>query len=732
MALQVTGRTVAAGVERVEIPGIGELSLALPEPLAALRDEALASQSQPCPGIPEFALADARAWEASRGDDWLIWRARRCAERLRSLPLKLEPGELLAGKPRFHAPGEDELPALEEAHRVLAEVPPYPGGDAGHFHPDWEKLLRLGVAGILREIDELAARPGLDEEQRTFYAACRIVMEAFSEFIGRIGQACDEMAECEPQDAGRWRELAGICRRVATEPPTSFHEALQLMFAGQIALWFAEDHGLTSPGRIDQTLYRFYAADIEAGRLTPSEALHLLCCLYIHQNRILWPGSAVAVMVGGKDTQGQNVTNAVTYLALAARQATQLVYPTVGLVWHRDLPDDLMEYTMRMLATGIGDPALFNDETISAGLRDHGVRQEDCHNYVNSTCVEIKVAGASNIWVTHPYINLAQGLLDALNQIADGSVPEPQSFEDLQEQVRAAIALRVEQAAQQMDRMWKQRSITGCFPFASCVISDCLERGRDYDRGGARYNWVENSFIALANLVDGLVAIRELVYDKQELSLGELNAILRANFAGHEGLRQRIINTLPVYGNDDDRADALAVEWSEFIIAKTEEQTVGLHRYVPGMFCWVMHERMGSETGATPDGRLCGLPLADGAGASQGRERCGPTASVLSTTRWDHRPMLGGVVQNLKFTKDMLADPEGRKAARGVIETYLQRGGFEIQVNVVSRDTLLDAQAHPEKYQDLLVRVAGYSDYFVKLNRDMQNEVIARSEHGLQ
>jgi formate C-acetyltransferase len=191
------------------------------------------------------------------------------------------------------------------------------------------------------------------------------------------------------------------------------------------------------------------------------------------------------------------------------------------------------------------------------------------------------------------------------------------------------------------------------------------------------------------------------------------------------------MNTLPKYGNDNDVPDALAKEWAEFLIASTESNTVGLHRYVPGFFCWVMHERMGSDTGATPDGRLAGWPLADGAGAAQGREERGPTASVLSTTKWSHRPVLGGLVHNAKFSRSLLKTEQGRKGLRGVIETYLRRGGFEIQINVVGKETLLDARKHPEQYRDLLVRVAGYSDYFVHLNNKMQEEVIARTEHTL-
>jgi len=348
---------------------------------------------------------------------------------------------------------------------------------------------------------------------------------------------------------------------------------------------------------------------------------------------------------------------------------------------------------------------------------------------MNSTCVEIKVPGASNMWVTQPYFNFPLCLLDVMNAVAEGKQPEPATFDELSQRVRDALAAKIGAAAERLDGVWNQRAETGCFPLASCVISDCLERGQDFDRGGARYNWVENSSVGLANLVDSLVAVKHLVYDEKEMSLAEFQSIVQSDFEGREPLRLRIMNTLPKYGNDDDAADALAKGWAEFFIAETESNTIGPHRYVPGFFCWIVHERFGRETGATPDGRRAGWPMADGAGAAQGRERNGPTASALSTTKWSHRAALGGLVHNVKFSKSALQSDHGRQALRGVIETYMQRGGFEIQINVVSKDTLLDAQQHPEQYQDLLVRVAGYSDYFVHLNANMQAEVIERTEH---
>lgn len=717
----------------VDIPGFGEpFSLQLPPEIQLLRERALTLQRQGQPGIPELPLAEARAWlEHGSDEDWLLWRARWVAARLRALPLDLEPGERIVGKPLFRQPTESEADELRKAQEVLATIPPFPGGDAGHFHPDYEKLFRKGIRGLLEEVHWRRRAADGNEERKTFYEACGLALQALSDFIQRTSEACRGMAVRDPSHADSWQELGVLCHRMATEPPETFHEAIQLLFLTEVALWFGEEHGLTCPGRLDQLLQPFYEADLAAGRLTRREAFELICCLYIQMNRILMPGSAVAVMVGGRDRQGRDVTHELTYLALAARQATRLVYPTVGLAWHRGTPGELMDFAVRMLASGIGDPAFFNDEVIVQGLRDHGVSEADSFNYMNSTCVEIKVVGASHIWVTAPYFNLPQGLLEVMEQVARGDAPEPESFEELSERVRGNLAHTIRQAAEHLHRVWQERGRTGGFPLASCFIADCLERGQDFDRGGARYNWVENSFVGLANLVDSLIALKHLVYERREFSLAEFYRLLETDFEGREGLRHRILNMLPKYGNNHNEADALAREWAEFLMDSTESNTVGEHRYVPGFFCWIMHEHLGRQTGATPDGRRAGWPLADGAGGAQGRERNGPTASVLSTTYWPHRRALGGLVHNAKFSSAVLRTEQGQKALRGVIETYLQRGGFEIQVNVVSKETLLEAQSHPELYPDLLVRVAGYSDYFVHLNRNMQEEVIARTEHGL-
>ena len=726
----------AANLKAIYIPGLKEpLRLELPPNIAALREKAFELQHKNNSDsffiypLPEIALADAAVWSAHReNEDWQIFKARKFAARMAAILISLDKDERIIGKPLRRYTSDKEKKLLETAKKTLKSMPPWPGGDECHFHPDYEKIFRVGIGGILKEINQYLVSDHISKEKHVFYEACRIAMEGFQAFIQRYAKGCMAMAEKDRSHADTWRKLAKICHHIATKPPETFHQAIQFMNLIAFACWFGQDAALTCYGRMDQTLYRFYQADLAGGRITAQEAFELICCLYINQNQWHRLGSAIAVMVGGLDHKGNDLTNDLTYLCMAARQATRLCYPTVALAWHRNTPEELMKFSINMLASGIGDPAFFNTELIAEGLREHGVSIADSYNFMNSTCVEIKVVGASNIWVARPYINCPGALLEVIQAEVDKEMSPAETYDVFTKRVRACLACKIQTAAENLDKIWQQRTVTGICPFFSCLTRDCLERGLDFDRGGARYHWVENSWVGLANLADSMIAIKRLVYKNKEITLLELWTILKNNFKDNEDLRQKIINTLPKYGNDNDEIDDMAKKWAEFLIQTTESNTVGGHRYVPGFFCYIVHELFGSKTIATPDGRLAGTALADGAGPAQGREKRGPTAGVLSTTKWHHGKGLGGIVYNVKFNNSFFKTATDRQAVRNLIETYLERGGFEIQVNVVSATTMRAAQKNPELYQDLLVRVAGYSDYFVHLNKGMQEEIIKRTE----
>jgi formate C-acetyltransferase len=722
--------------QTVTIPGLVEpVSLALPPELAALREKTLRLHKddlvhwEPPQSV---VIAEAEAWQShGRNENCQIWCARRFAIRMAHIPLELETGETIVGKPLVRGMSDPEKADIDRINSECPDMPSCPGGDAGHFHPNYEKVLRLGVGGLLDRIAACRDAAVGGEANRTFYDSCELAMKAFQSYIRRVADACKDKAAESPEASAHWQEMAAICEKVAVDPPTTFHEACQLMYFVLIAGWVGEDHVMTCYGRMDRTLAPFYEADIEASRTDPQQALQLIAAMYIQLNRICPIGLADAVLVGGRDGAGHDVTNTLTYLCLAARQATWLRNPSLAIAWHEETPDELMQFAMEMLASGINCPAFFNDETISVGLQDHGVSVEDSHNYMNSTCVEIKTAGSSNIWVATEYVNCPKALLEGMRREAQGECPPAADLDELEVRLQTILQQQVANTAKELNRIWNDRADTWSMPFASCLINDCLERGLDHDRGGCRYNWAENSFMGLANLADGLTAIDELVYRNGEMTLAEFYAVCESNFEGREALRQRIVNDIPSYGNGDERVDSIACRWADFACSTTESCNVAGHRYVPGFFCSQFHAWLGFDTPATPDGRLAEKALANGAGAHQGREFSGPTASALSTTAWSHRKALGGLVHNVRFSGSVFATAESRQAARAVIETYLQRGGFEIQVNVLSADTLRAAQKRPEEYRDLLVRVAGYSNYFTSLMESLQEDVITRTEFAL-
>jgi formate C-acetyltransferase len=274
------------------------------------------------------------------------------------------------------------------------------------------------------------------------------------------------------------------------------------------------------------------------------------------------------------------------------------------------------------------------------------------------------------------------------------------------------------------------RAPHGGKPLQSVFTRDCIARGLDIDRGGATYNWVECSFVGMANLADSLQVIREEVFAKRTITLADLKAAMATNFAGMEPLRLRLLNGQPKYGNDCAQVDALVARTAAFCQAQCATHKIWPDDspFVPGAFCWIMHEVLGRQTGATPDGRKAGFPFADGGGPAQGRERLGPTAAILSATSWDHSPMIGGLAYNMKFNSSLLEGAAARDRLRDLVITYLRRGGFETQINVVDRSTLLAARERPEQYRDLAVRIGGYVDYFTRLSFEMQEEVLMRTE----
>lgn len=694
--------------------------------IAALRERCLDRK-----GLPRFdpAVAMARSLEESAHEpSWQRRAGMRCRDILAAARMEIDDLEWLAGR---LAPDDADPAERDRARRWVAENHPRAPGQTGHCELDRARLFALGVDGLRREIrrrGEAAGRAGdVDGEDACF--SFDLALEGLSLFCREGARAARHaMRAASPERLKELEAIAESCERIAHYPPESFRDAVQLAWLMDMAAMLGDGISLAVPGRLDRTLLPYYEADIASSALAPEEALLTLESLYLLVNEYVPDGLAMSVMVGGRDAQGRDTTNALSYLCLEALRRTRLVYPTIGVCWHEQTPAELSRLAVELIAEGLATPAFFCDDTIQRGLRRYGVAPEDSHWYINSTCVEITPSTMSNVWVASPYFPMCALLNDEIAKQAENDAAA--NFETFVQRYHARVAERIAQGAAHQAELRKRWCLRGRKPLQSVFTRDCIDRARDIDDGGARVNWVECSFVGLANLADSLEVIRREVYETGRLDMAGLQAVLQADYEGHEAERLRFASAHPKYGNDCDAVDGYVARTVEFCIAECARHKMPPDdaHFVPGAFCWVMHERMGRETGATPDGRRAGEPFADGAGPAQGREARGPTCAILSTTSWDHSPLIGGVAFNMKFNRSLLGAQGACDRLQQLIETYMRRGGFETQVNVVDRATLEKALSRPEAYRDLVVRIGGYTDYFTRLSPEMQEEVIRRTE----
>ncbi|NLO81512.1 MAG: hypothetical protein GX094_00385 [Clostridiales bacterium] len=663
----------------------------------------------------------------------LIRLAKAKAYVLRNSTPVIDEGELIVGKPCYRelSPAEEE--EWNSLKDLVGKALPRTGGQASHMAIDYEKLLSIGIVGIQEEIQNYRSKLELhkpeDMEKEIFYKACLEALEgllAYSEnyanYVRKLAEACDD-----PKRKAELLEISRICMKVPKYPADTFYEALQSIHFVTFSL-----EGLYQLGRPDRYLIDYYRRDIESGILTKEFAQELIDCLCILFNEYVPRGLAVGFMVGGTDARGRDVTNELTYHFIESIGHTRMIYPGIGLCYNKNTPRDILIRSCQLLGEGLSHPALFNDDTIVKGLRHYGLPPEEACQYVHSTCVEITPVASSAVWVASPYINLVKILLELMEiESEDGDCPEFDGMDGLKKAYRNALVEKIRVEVQNQNLLQMERYHYGGDPLVSCFVNDCLAKGKDVDQGGARYNWIMPSFVGLANLVDSFMAIDELIFKRGRITLCEFAQILKYDYQGYEDLRMEILNRLPKYGNDEDIVDGLVGEVTAWILEEVGKYTTYRgDRFIPSLFCWIMHEQMGSVTPASPDGRKKGFPLGDGSGPAQGREKKGPTASILSSTKWDHYPFIGGIAVNMKFGSKWLKGDALDKVL-DMIETFMERGGFELQINVVNRETLLEAQKKPEAYKDLVVRIGGYSDYFVHLSPAMQEEIILRTEHEI-
>ncbi len=622
------------------------------------------------------------------------------------------------------------------------------------------KMFRTGFLDLKREIAEAVAGLDLRSDPEAFeraeeLKAMDIACDAIMMYAGRHADALETMAAGEKDEKRRdeLKKMAAVCRRVPAHAPSTFHEILQ-------HYWFIHLGVVTelnpwdsfNPGRLDQHLWPLYSAGISEGTLTAGEAYELLGCFWVKFNNHPAPPKMgvtaqesntytdfCLINLGGVKPDGSDAVNGMTYILLDVIKEMRIVQPSSMIQVSRKNPDTFIHSALDIIKTGFGQPSVFNTEAIIGELVRQGKSIVDARNGGASGCVETGAFGTECYWLTG-YFNLVKILEVTLNDGYDtrtgvqvglrtGDPSLFTSFDEFMDAYRRQIRHFADIKIRGNNVIEKTFAAHLPVPFLSLLLDDCIARGKDYNAGGARYNTTYIQGVGLGSITDILTSVRYNIYDTKRYTWSVMLDALNENFDGYEEMQYDLIYNTPRYGNDDDYADAQAVAVFEMFHDAVDGRPTprgGIHRI--NMLPTTSHVYFGNVTGATPDGRKAFVPLSEGISPSQGVDHQGPTAVLRSAAKIDHL-RTGGTLLNQKFSPEFFDDEENQKKLIALIRGYFSLDGHHIQFNVVSADTLRAAQAHPELYRDLIVRVAGYSDYFNDLGEDLQNEIIRRTEH---
>ena len=646
----------------------------------------------------------------------------------------------------------------------------------GHFCTGYNTAIRKGFKAIKDEADQKikdlidATLPGKTIEQYNFYRAVSIVCDGIIMLTKRYAQLAEELAASE-QNPVRRSELKAMaeCLGWSVEHPArNFHEALQCLFMYQTALCLdANLHGI-SFGRVDQYLGDYYDADLATGRITPEYAQELMDLFYLkvaEMNKAISyratqanPGytSGQLMTMGGVKKDGSDATNAVTYMMLQSVGRLVLHDPPQALRIHKNTPPELWEAAIETTKIAGGVPSFENDEVIIPALMSRGLSLEDARDCCLIGCVE--PGGCGTEWPacggtgSESYMNLAKALLLAINNgypfqamqsafaLAPPGAPitrvgpETGYLYDMESisQVRRAFRTQIEFFVK-----WHTMN-TSSFeyiareilpnPLASATMEGCMEKGMDVMWGGAKYNSTGNSGVGIGNVADSLSIIEHCCFDKKICTTREMYEALKNDWEGYEELRAYIVNEAPHYGNGIEKCDEHATFAAQCFADAVNSLTGPRGRCSAGLYPVTTNVMFGMLTGATPDGRKSGEPLSDGIAAPQGYDKNGPTAVIKSVASIKQTDFPNGTLMNLKFHPTALSGENGWEKLAELMQTYFDLGGMELQINVISTETLRDAQKNPEKHKDLVVRVAGFSAYFIELHPSGQNDLIRRTE----
>ena len=643
-------------------------------------------------------------------------------------------------------------------------------GDA-HLAVNYERILKDGLRGYEKRVKEYKATLDLTNpdnvDKYCFYNAVLIVLKAVRNFANRYSVLAKDLAEKELNQKRKIEllEISRICSKVPYEPAETFQEAVQSVWFIQLILQIESNGHSLSYGRFDQYMYPYYDRDIKNGTIKESEALELLTCLWIKTltiNKVRSQAHTLSsagspmyqnVTIAGQTTDKKDAVNDLSFLVLKSVAQTRLTQPNLTVRYHKNINKHFLDECIEVMRLGFGMPALNNDEIIIPSFMDWQVKEEDAYNYSAIGCVETAVPGKWGYRCTGmSYINFPRMLLCTMNNGVDltsnkrftkgyGYFTEMESYEELLKAWDKTIReiTRYSVIVENVIDKASERDVPDIL--CSALTDDCIARGKTIKEGGAVYDFISGLQVGIANMADCLAAIKKLVYEEKKITRQELwNAILD-DFSSpkNKKIQEMLIREAPKYGNDDDYVDQLIVEAYDSYIEEIEKYPntrynrgpIGGIRYA-GTSSISANVGQGMSTMATPDGRNAFEPLAEGCSPAHNSDKNGPTAVFKSVSKLRTNKITGGVLLNQKMTPQMLSTEENRQKLELLIKTFFNRlHGYHVQYNIVSKETLIDAQKHPENHKDLIVRVAGYSAFFNVLSKKTQDDIIGRTEQSL-
>lgn len=610
----------------------------------------------------------------------------------------------------------------------------------GHIIIDYPRLLNNGLGALVAEMREHCAR----DAHNAFYAAALLLLEACQRHILRYASLAEALAV--NSDAPRREELlkiADISRHNAQHKPQTFWQACQLFWYMNVILQYESNASSLSIGRFDQYMLPFYQASLSQGE-EPAFLKELLESLWVKCNDVVLLRSTSSAryfagfptgytaLLGGLTESGRSAVNVLSFLCLDAYQSVQLPQPNLGVRVNELIDRSFLLKTAETIRLGTGIPQIFNDEVVVPAFLNRGVSLEDARDYAVVGCVELSIPGKTYGLHDIAMFNLLK-VMEIAMQENEGNAGL--TYEELLEHIRSKINHYIALMAEGSNICDIGHRDWAPVPLLSSFISDCLDAGKDITEGGARYNFSGVQGIGIANLSDSLYALKGLVFEQQRLSFNELLAVLKANFATPDGekIRARLINRFEKYGNDIDDVDNISAELLRHYCKEVEKyRNPRGGQFTPGSYTVSAHVPLGAVVGATPDGRFAGEQLADGGLSPMlGQDMQGPTAVLKSVSKLDNYLLSNGTLLNVKFTPATLEGDAGLQKLADFLRAFTQLKLQHIQFNVVNADTLREAQQRPQDFAGLVVRVAGYSAFFVELSKEIQDDIIRRTAHQL-